>query len=120
MQGSYYFRPSVDYDFTRGPDGQRLGGGAAVIWESRDRLHSDAGSQSDLGIELNLSLYYQSKDGKLNDHPERMGGFFSMVQYGVLFPMGGLNFLRAEASNSGVTADTSSAHVLRWFLGVLF
>ncbi|MBV9945895.1 MAG: TIGR04551 family protein, partial [Myxococcales bacterium] len=29
VQGTYYFRPSVDYDFVRHADGERLGGGAA-------------------------------------------------------------------------------------------
>jgi hypothetical protein len=32
VQGAYYFRPSVEYDFTRDKSGQKLGGGAALVW----------------------------------------------------------------------------------------
>ena len=35
----------------------------------------------DLGIELNFNLYFQSKDGSLNDDPNKMGGFYTMLQY---------------------------------------
>ena len=38
-------------------------------------------------MELNFKLYYQSKDGVLNDDPNRMGGFFTSLEYGVLFPL---------------------------------
>src|SRR5262249_52745679 len=31
VQGEYYFRPSVDYDFTRTTQGQRFGEGATII-----------------------------------------------------------------------------------------
>src|SRR5690606_2447779 len=32
IQGVYYFRPGVEYDFVRKPNGQRFGGGFAGIW----------------------------------------------------------------------------------------
>jgi uncharacterized protein (TIGR04551 family) len=131
VQGAYYFRPSVEYDFTRDKNGQRIGGGAAVIWSRASEFIQTPGHARDLGIELNATLYYQSKDGSLNDDPDRMGGFFTMLQYGVLFPLGGLSYLpgeqdaytKASAGNpalAGTTLDTSAAQTLRWYLGIMF
>jgi hypothetical protein len=74
------------------------------------------GHKRDLGIELNLGLYYQSKDGSLNDNPDKMGGFFTSLQYGVFFPMGGLGYLPNEVQ----LVETSAAHTVRWFIGILF
>ena len=117
VQGDYYFRPSVEYDFTRNAEGQKLGGGAAIIWTRASEFVQTPGHKRDLGIELNLGVYYQSKDGSLNDNPDKMGGFFTSLQYGVLFPMGGLGFLPNEPVKP---SETSAAHTVRWFMGVLF
>jgi uncharacterized protein (TIGR04551 family) len=118
VQGEYYFRPSVDYDFTRNAEGQKLGGGAALIWTRASEFVQTPGHKTDLGAELDFSVYYQSKDGALNDNPDKMGGFFTMLQYGVLFPLGGLSHLSTE--NPGGVPDTSTAHTLRWFIGILY
>lgn len=123
VQGAYYFRPSVEYDFTRDKNGQRLGGNAAVVWSRASEFVQTPGHARDLGIELDFSLYYQSKDGTLNDDPDKMGGFYTQLQYGVMFPLGGLGYLPDEAAKLdqlGVSSDTSTAQTLRWFIGVLF
>jgi uncharacterized protein (TIGR04551 family) len=119
VEGGYYFRPSVDYDFTRTPEGQKLGGGASVIWSRASEFIQTPGHKRDLGLEFDLSLYFQSKDGSLNDNPDRMGGFFTMVQYGVFFPFGGLNHLSSD-NPTGTVPDTTTAHAVRWFIGVLY
>ena len=54
VQGAYYFRPSVDYDFIRDTNGQQLGGGAAVIWSRASEFIQTPGHERDLGIELDL------------------------------------------------------------------
>jgi len=125
VQGTYYFRPSVEYDFIREPSGQRFGGSFAGIWTRASEFIQTPGHKRDLGIELNLSLYYQSKDGALNDNHEKPGGFYTMLQWGVLFPMGGLGFQEQEATQieqdlAPGAAETSTAQILRWYLGVLF
>jgi uncharacterized protein (TIGR04551 family) len=117
IQGAYYFRPSVDYDFIRHADGEKLGGGAAVIWSRASEFVQTPGHESDLGVELDGQIYYQSKDGSLNDDPTKIGGFYSMLQYGVLFPLAGLNYLTIP---SGQTAGLSVAQTVRLFLGVVF
>jgi uncharacterized protein (TIGR04551 family) len=118
IQGTYYFNPSVEYDFMRKASGQRLGGGANVVWTRASEFVQTPGHASDLGIELDGKLYFQSKDGSLNDQPGRMGGFYAALEYGVLFPLAGLGYQAVEKTRFGV--DTSAAQILRLYLGVLF
>jgi uncharacterized protein (TIGR04551 family) len=124
ISGAYYFRPSVEYDFLRDKMGQKLGGGAALIWSRASEFIQTPGHARDLGVELNFNIYYQSKDGSLNDDPNKMGGFYTMLQYGVLFPLPGLGYLPGEVSsyaqyNAG-DLSTSTAQTLRWYMGILF
>ncbi len=124
VQGAYYFRPSVDYDFMRSLNGQKFGGGAAVIWSRASEFVQAPGHKRDLGLELDFTLYYQSKDGALNDDPDKMGGFYTMLQYGVLFPLGGLGYMDREVADTqrtyNVSLDTGTAQVIRWYTGILF
>jgi hypothetical protein len=48
-----------------------------------------------------------------------MGGFYTMLQYGVLFPLAGLGYQAQERFDLG-NKDTSAAQILRWYLGVMF
>lgn len=116
VQGAYYFRPSVEYDFLRNPNGQKLGGGAAIIWSRASEFVQAPGNKRDLGVELDLQVYYQAKDGTLNDDPNKMGGFYTALQYGVFFPLGGLDYL----PQSTLKTDLSSAQTVRLILGVMF
>jgi uncharacterized protein (TIGR04551 family) len=126
VQGAYYFRPSVEYDFIRNPNGQKFGGGAAIIWSRASEFVQTAGNKRDLGVELDLQLYYQSKDGTLNDDPNKMGGFYTALQYGVFFPLGGLEYLPGEQGTLAGTQpklpnyDLASAQTIRLILGVMF
>jgi uncharacterized protein (TIGR04551 family) len=126
VQGTYYFRPSVRYDFLRDPNGQKIGGGIAAIWSRASEFMQTPGHQRDLGVELNGQLYFQSKDGSLNDDADRFGGFFAKLEYGVLFPMGGLGYTPGEAAvindalRNTEAAETNLAQVLRLYLGVAF
>jgi uncharacterized protein (TIGR04551 family) len=121
VQGTYYFRPGVEYDFLRNPEGQRLGGAFAAIWSRASQFVQTPGHKRDLGIELNGTVYFQGKDGALNDAEGQMGGFYTMLQYGVLFPLGGLDYQPGEVGPLGnQNVDTGIAHIFRWYLGVLF
>jgi len=118
VQGTYYFNPSLDYDFTREPNGQRIGGGINVVWTRASEFVQTPGHANDLGLELGGALYFQSKDGALNDDPAQPGGFFAQLQYSVLFPLDGLGY--QAATDAQVSVDTSAAQLLRLYLGVLF
>jgi len=120
VQGAYYFSPGVAYDFTRSLEGEKLGGAASVVWSRASKPIQAPGHRADLGVELDLTLYYQSKDGSLNDDPSKLGGFFAMLQYGVLFPMSGLGYAPGQFDQNGVTPDTSTAQIVRLFLGVAY
>jgi uncharacterized protein (TIGR04551 family) len=123
IEGAYYFRPEVDYDFIRNTNGQKFGGGAALIWSRASEFYQAPGHQPDLGIELDLQLYYQAKDGSLNDDPSKIGGFYTMLQYGVFFPLGGLGYTQSQqAVVPGIDGgwDLSAAQTVRWFVGVVY
>ncbi len=125
VSSTYYFRPSVDYDFMHSSSGQRLGGGVAAIWTRASQFVQSPGHERDLGIELNAQIYFQSKDGVLNDDPTKMGGFFSMLQYGVLFPLSGLGYQSDDEQNirrelGTEAADLGTAQTMRLYLGVFF
>jgi uncharacterized protein (TIGR04551 family) len=127
VQGAYYFRPSVEYDFVRNPNGQKFGGGAAILWDRASEFVQTPGNKRDLGVELDLQLYYQSKDGSLNDDPNKMGGFYTALQYGVFFPLGGLEYLPGVQGSPALGTSPklpdyslSTAQSVRLILGVLF
>jgi uncharacterized protein (TIGR04551 family) len=118
VQGVYYFRPGVEYDFTKSLDGEKFGGRADIIYSRASKSIQTPGNKEDLGIELDLTLYYQSKDGTLNNDPSKLGGFYGMLQYGVLFPLGGLGY--PAPTTGGPAPEISSAQVIRLFLGVAY
>ena len=120
IQAAYYFHPSVEYDFIRDPSGQRAGGGVQAIWTRATEFVQTPGHDADLGIELNGSLYFQAKDGVINDTPDTMGGFYSALQYGVLFPLDGMGYQQREAENLPGDNNPRAAQVLRLFLGAIF
>jgi len=123
VQGTYFLRPSVEYDFLRDPEGQRAGGSVQAIWTRASEFVQTPGHDADLGLELNASLYFQARDGILNDTPEQMGGFFASIQYGVLFPLNGMGYQPAEVvelAQAGIKGEVTTAMVLRSYLGILF
>lgn len=115
IQSSYYFNPSLDYDFTRQPNGQRLGGGISANWTRAQYAVQTPGHDSNLGIELGGSLFFQSKDGALNDDPDGNGGFFGKLEYAVLFPLDGLGYQAQLPAQ-----ELSAAQALRLYLGAQF
>jgi uncharacterized protein (TIGR04551 family) len=123
VQGAYYFRPSVGYDFIKDPDGQKIGGDAAVVWSRASQFVQTPGHAHDLGVELNFKLHYQAKDGVLNDDPDKMGGFYTSLEYAVFFPLDGLDYLPVEVQDyagKGPPLETDTAQMVRWYLGILF
>ncbi len=115
VDGTYYLRPGADYDFVRKPNGQKLGGGIALQWVRASEFVQAPGRSRDLGVEVNAQIYFQAKDGVLNDDPSKVAGFYAMLQYGAFFPMGGLDALPGPTSVS-----TSMAQTVRMHLGVAF
>ena len=119
VQGTYYFKPSVEYDFIRNPNGQKFGGGASFVWTRASEFVQTPGSKRDLGVEIDLQVYYQAKDGTLNDDPNKMGGFYAMLQYGAFFPLGGLQY-PSVAATAEPLAKAGTAQAVRLHVGVVF
>ena len=74
-------------------------------------------------IRDSFKLYYQAKDGSLNDDLEKLGGFYTQLEYGVMFPLGGLGYLPGEEQefeDAGNPVDLSTAQTVRWYLGILY
>ena len=120
VQGAYYFRPGVEYDFTKSLEGEKIGGRAEIIWSRASKAVQAPGHKEDLGIELDLTLFYQSKDGSLNDDPTKIGGFYAMLQYGVLFPLGGLGYTSGQVDQNSKQFDVSTAQIVRLFMGIAY
>lgn len=126
VTSAYYFRPEVEYDFFRDPDGQRIGGTTALIWSRASQPIQAPGHSPDLGVELNFRLYYQLSPGQLHHDVEKMGGFFTAIDYGLLVPLDGLGYLPgqkaayAAARPEQSELDIAPAQIARWYLGVMF
>lgn len=120
VQGSYYFKPMAQYDFIRKSNGLKVGGRAEAIWTRASNFMQTPGHRRDISIELDASVYYQSKDGSLNAREDLTGGLFAMMQYGVAFPLGGLNYLQNDEEEAGGDLKLKPAQLVRMFLGVAF
>ncbi len=106
VAGGYYFKPGVSYDFIRDPYGQLAGGRLDVIYSRASSPDQTWGQSGNLGLEMDLTLYYRSEDG-----PDLMDGFYGLLQGGMLFPLKGLNF---------PADDATSAMVVRAVAGVAY
>ena len=57
----------------------------------------------------------------MNDNLDKMGGFFTSLQYGVLFPLGGLGYMVNETDpQTGQKPGTQTAQTVKWYLGIMF
>jgi hypothetical protein len=80
-----------------------------VVYSRASSPNQTWGDDGNLGLELDLSLYYRSEDG-----PDLADGFYGLVQFGVLFPFAGLGYDFSGAP------DTSNAMILRGIAGIAF
>jgi uncharacterized protein (TIGR04551 family) len=87
VAGAYYIKPGISYDFIRDPYGQRAGARVDAIYSRAMAANQTYGRSANLGLELDLSLYYRSEDG-----PDLWDGFYTLIQFGILFPFQGLNY----------------------------
>jgi uncharacterized protein (TIGR04551 family) len=111
VAGAYYFKPGVSYDFIRDPYGQQAGGRFDVIYSRASSPKQAWGQSGNLGLELDVSLYYRSEDG-----PDILDGFYGLVQWGVLFPFKGLGY-DSEIMNA---PKSQNAMIFRGMAGIQF
>ena len=122
VAGAWYLKPGLSYDIIRNPFGQLFGIGADLVYSRAAQEVQTYGSDPNLGVELDFSVYYRSEDG-----PEMFDGFYMQFNYGVLFPLAGLGY----ASYMGVPENPrdddplrnqglKNAQTLRLILGVQY
>ncbi len=112
VTGAYYVKPGVSYDLIRTERGGLLGGRFDMIYSRAAESAQTWGGSADLGLELDLSIYYRSEDG-----PALTDGFYAAIQGGTLFPFQGLGY----RDNAGTAkADLGQAYAARLLLGVIF
>lgn len=110
VAGGYYFKPGVSYDFIHDPYGQRAGAQVDVIYSRAVTAKQTWGNDANLGLELDLSLYYRSEDG-----PDLLDGFYTTIQWGILFPFQGLQYVDAVGETG-----KKNAMILRGVMGIAF
>lgn len=128
VQGAYYFKPGVEYDFEHTEKGEKIGARFDVIWSRASKPSQTPGQSADLGVEFDLTLFFQAKDGSLNDDRSKLGGFYMMGQYGFFYPLGGLGYRPGQtlpdandpSGKARVTLDIASAQIVRLFLGIAY
>jgi uncharacterized protein (TIGR04551 family) len=111
VAGGYYFKPGVSYDFIHDPYGQQAGARVDVIYSRAVAAKQTWGNSGNLGLELDLSLYYRSEDG-----PDLWDGFYTTIQWGILFPFQGLKY----TDGVGAPGGNKNAMILRGVLGIAF
>jgi uncharacterized protein (TIGR04551 family) len=104
VSNAIYFKPSIEYDLVQ-TFGARLG----LIYSLAHEPTGYPGNSQNLGMELDLDLFYRNVDEK----------FYTGLQYGVLFPLGAFD-RPAEIYGSTLGADASTAQTLRWNVVVKF
>ncbi|MCC6748633.1 MAG: TIGR04551 family protein [Deltaproteobacteria bacterium] len=98
-----YFKPSVQYDLF-----DSLGGRFDLIYALANRPVAYPGNAINLGLEMDLELYYRNVDE----------GFFAGIRYGVFFPFGGSGALARPAdlyfsqAASAAVAQTLQAYMV--------
>jgi uncharacterized protein (TIGR04551 family) len=111
VAGAYYFKPGVSYDFIHDPYGQVAGARVDAIYSRAMSAQQTYGRDANLGLELDVSLYYRSEDG-----PDLWDGFYTTIQWGILFPFQGLEY----PDDYNNATDSKNAMIFRGYMGIAF
>ena len=117
IAGAYYLAPAVSYDIIRSDFGRVFGARLDFIYSRAMYQQQTYSSQANLGAEIDISVYYRTENG-----PQFTDGFFVAGQFGVLFPLNGLQFLEVNGIREPGTEglEIRRALALRLILGIQF
>ena len=115
VQGAYYFRPSVEYDFTRRPNGQRSAAarrssGAARASSSRRRATSAISASSSTS-----SSTTSRRTARSTTTPTRWAASSPCSSTAC-----SSRWAASATCRARTVPDTSTAQTLRWYIGVLY
>jgi uncharacterized protein (TIGR04551 family) len=98
-----YFKPWVSFEWL-----ETLGARLDMIYSIANQIVAYPGNSRNLGIELDLDLYYKNTDQ----------GFYAGLQYGVLFPLGALDrpeeIFFSGAANAGIAQTVQARLILKF------
>ena len=108
VAGAYYIKPWVQYDiFKPSPSSnRRLGARLDLIYSRASEPISTIGNNGNLGVELNISLYYRTESN-----------FFAKFQYGVLFPLDAFKDLPGLENGN---YDLANAQTIQGMLAIIY
>ena len=119
IAGAWYLAPAISYDILRTDFGRVLGARLDVIYSRAMFEQQTYASEPNLGVELDVSIYYRTEAG-----PSFTDGFFAAFQFGVLFPLNGLRYLEVDGVReplpAGDVGGIRRALALRLLLGIRF
>ncbi|MFW2386763.1 MAG: TIGR04551 family protein [Polyangiales bacterium] len=118
VAGAYYLAPAISYDIIRSDFGRVLGARLDFIYSRAMYQQQTYSSEPNLGAEIDISIYYRTEDG-----PKFTDGFFAGTQFGILFPLNGLNYLQQNGQREPDAIGAGGirrAMALRLILGIEF
>jgi len=117
IAGAYYLAPSISYDIIRSDFGRVLGARLDFIYSRAMYQQQTYSSEANLGAEIDIGIYYRTENG-----PKFTDGFYAATQFGILFPLAGLQYLQVNGVSEPGTEGLgiSRAMNMRLILGVEF
>mgnify|MGYP001547380817 CR=1 FL=1 len=117
IAGAYYLAPAISYDIIRSDFGRVFGARLDFIYSRAMYEQQTYSSEPNLGAEIDISVYYRTENG-----PQFTDGFFVSGQFGVLFPLNGLDYLTVDGISEPGTEGlgTRRALTMRLILGIQY
>lgn len=116
ISGAYYLAPAVSYDIIRSDFGRVFAARVDFIYSRAMYEQQSYSSEPNLGAELDISVYYRTENG-----PQFTDGFFVAGQFGVLFPLNGLDYLVYNGiEEPGAEGSLRRALTMRLIMGIQY
>ena len=116
VSGAYYLAPAISYDIIRSDFGRVFAARLDFIYSRAMYEQQTYSSNPNLGAELDISVYYRTENG-----PQFTDGFFVAGQFGVLFPLNGLDYLKVDGVREpDADGGLRRALTMRLIMGIQF
>ena len=116
VSGAYYLAPAISYDIIRSDFGRVFAARVDFIYSRAMYEQQTYSSNPNLGAELDVSVYYRTENG-----PQFTDGFFVAGQFGVLFPLNGLDYLTVDGvQEPDAQGSLRRALTMRLIMGIQY
>ena len=106
---AWYVKPFVQYDLFEGEQ-DALAGRLEIMYARALQKNATPGRDPNLGVEIDVKLFYEEK-----------GSFFAGLDWGILFPLKGLNMpadYGCTPDAAGNPVDCHNARSARWSMSI--